>query len=198
MQRLSNPFPFWRDASGAAMDGGYLYVGVVDGNPETDPLDLFWDADLTIPALQPLRTIGGYIINPTTFAPATPFMDEDDFSIRVEDSNHSQVFYSPSVYVDTDAFQPQSATLDALSPLSTTTFGRNLLTLANSAALATQTGIPAPLPAVGGTITGNIIRSGAGAHLYNVDSGMTSGRVFKAATGDPDPTSLPGDWVFYY
>lgn len=194
MQKLGNPVPFFVDASGRPLTGGYVYVGVVNEDPETDPIDVFWDTDLTDPADQPLRTIGGFLVNGTQ--PASVFFDEDDYSMRVRDDNNVEVFYSPSVFGPTDVFQPASATLTLLAALATTAFGRNLLTLANSSALATATGIPTPLPAAGGTITGNITRQGAGVHLYHTASGLTSGRVFLTDNGAADPTSLPGDiWL---
>lgn len=194
MQKLGNPVPFFVDAGGQPLTGGYIYVGVADEDPETDPISLFWDSGLTVPAAQPLRTIGGFIVNGTQ--PSSVFHDEDDYSMRVRDDNAVEVVYSPSVYTDTDSFQPASDTLTAIAALTTTSFGRNLLTLANSGALATATGIPTPLPAAGGTITGNIVRQGAGTHHYWTDSALTSGRVFLTANGAADPTSLPGDiWL---
>ncbi|WP_343518088.1 hypothetical protein [Sphingomonas sp.] len=194
MQKLGNPVPFFFDGSGRPLTGGYVYVGVANADPQTNPIDLFWDLEGDDPAAQPLRTIGGFLVNGTQ--PASVFFDEDDYSMRVRDDNGVEVFYSPSVYGPTDAFQPASDTLTAIAALTTTAFGRNLLTLANSTALATATGIPTPLPAAGGTITGNITRQGAGVHTYHTDSALTSGRIFLTANGAADPTSLPGDiWL---
>lgn len=194
MQKLGNPVPVFYDIDGTLLTGGSIYVGDADADPETNPIALFWDPDLTDPAMQPVKTIAGLIVNGVT--PASIFMAEDDYSMRVRNEGGSQVTYSPSVYVNTDAFQAHSATLDLLSALATTSFGRSLLTLANSSALATATGIPTPIPAAGGTTTGNITRQGAGVHLYHVDPAFTSGRVFRTANGAADPTSLPGD--FWY
>lgn len=194
MQKVANPVPFFLDASGRPLTGGYIYVGVANEDPETDPIDVYWDFDGTIEAAQPLRTIAGLIVNGTN--PSDAFFNADDYSMRVRDENGVQVFYSPSVFTTTDAFQPASATLDLLAALSTTPFGRNLLTLANSGALAAATGIPTPLPLAGGAVTGNITRSGAGTHWYWADSALASGRVFQTANGAADPTSLPGDvWL---
>lgn len=194
MQKVTNPVPFFWDASGRPLTGGYVFVGVANEDPETDPIDVFWDLDGAIAAEQPLRTIAGLIVNGTN--PSDVFFDADDFSMRVRDENGVQVFYSRSVYGPTDAFQPASPTLDLIAALSTTSFGRNLLTLANSSALATATGIPTPLPLAGGAVTGNITRSGAGVHTYHVDAAMTSGRIFLTDNGAADPTSLPGDiWL---
>jgi len=196
MQKVSNPVPIYLDASGMLADGGKIYVGVADTDPETNPIDLFWDSDLTIPADQPIRTIGGLSVNGVT--PAVFFCDETDYSMRFRDYNDTQVFYSPSVYLPIDSFQPINANLTAIALLSTTTFGRSLLTLANSSALATATGIPTPLPLAGGALTGNATRQGAGVLPYWYDPLMTGGRIFITASGAPDPTSLPGDIWFTY
>jgi hypothetical protein len=194
MQKVGNPVPIYLDASGGLLDGGKIYVGVADEDPETDPIDLFWDSDLTIPAAQPIRTIGGIAVNGVV--PSSFFCAEADYSMRLRDYNDAQVFYSPSVYTNTSGFQPLNAGLTAISLLSTTSYGRALLTLADQAALVTATGIPTPLPLAGGTMTGNIVRSGAGTHIYWFDPLLTSGRAYQIDEGDPDPSSLPGDIVF--
>lgn len=190
MQKLGNPVPIFLDTRGALMDGGKIYVGVVDGDPESDPIDLFWDVDLSIAAAQPLRTLGGLIVNGTT--PAPVFMAEEDYSMRVKDALDVLVFYSSSVYTNTSGFQPLDSDLTAIAALATTAYGRALLTLANQAALQAAVGYSA---FTGGTVSTNIVRSGAGSHLYWVDTALTSGRVFQIDEGDADPSSLPGDWV---
>lgn len=54
------------------------------------------------------------------------------------------------------------------------------------------------LPAAGGTVSGNIIRSSAGGHLYHTTAAMTSGRVFLTEDSESDPTSVAGDiWLKY-
>lgn len=45
-------------------------------------------------------------------------------------------------------------------------------------------------------MTANLVRQGAGPHLFHNTSGFTSGRVFVTASGAADPTSQPGDiWI---
>lgn len=45
-------------------------------------------------------------------------------------------------------------------------------------------------------MTGNLVRQGAGPHLYHATGTFTSGRVFVTVAGAADPTSLPGDiWI---
>lgn len=54
------------------------------------------------------------------------------------------------------------------------------------------------LPLTGGTITGEILRSGGGAYLYNADSGQAKGKVALTVDSDPDPTANAGEWWLQY
>lgn len=195
MTKLFNPEPIFLDAAGNLADGGYIYVGVANADPETSPIDCFWDEARTIPATQPLRTIGGLIVNGTT--PAAVFFAETDYSMRLKDAGGNLVYYTPTTY-PAGSYQPLDSDLTAIAALSTTPYGRALLTLANTAALQSAVGLPAALPLIGGTVTGNIVRSGAGVHPYWSDPAMTGGRRYITAAGAADPTSQPGDeWNTY-
>jgi hypothetical protein len=196
MTKLSNPIPVFLDTRGALMDGGHVYVGEANADPATHPIDLFWDAAMEIPATQPLRTIGGRIVNGAT--PSSVFFAEVDFSMRSTDVNGVLCDYSPSVFTSNSEFQPLDSDLTAIAALATTPFGRALLTLADQAALVAATGIAASLPLTGGTVTGAITRQGAGIHPYWSDPLMTGGRIFITAAGASDPTSQPGDLWFTY
>lgn len=196
MTKLSNPIPVFLDTRGALMDGGHVYVGVADADPATDPIAVFFDPAMTQPALQPLRTIGGRIVNGVT--PTGIYFAEQDFSMRSTDVNGVLCDYSPSVYTSANEFQPLDADLTAIAALATTAYGRNLLTLANQAALVTATGVPAALPLTGGTVTGNIVRQGAGVHAYWNDPAMTGGQSYISATGGADETANPGDIQYFY
>lgn len=194
-QAINNPFPLWFDLSGNLLDGGSIYIGEANADPESSPIATYYDEALTIVAAQPLQTRGGRIINESG-NPALIFVAEDDYSIRSRDFDGNQVDYRSTIQVDATAYQPLDSDLTAIAALATTAYGRALLTLANTAALKAATGIPDPIPAIGGTTTGNITRSGAGVHLYHSNGALTSGRVFVTANGAADPTSLPGDiWL---
>lgn len=65
-----------------------------------------------------------------------------------------------------------------------------------STAAAARTALEV-LGLAGGTMTGNIVRSGGGVHPYFTAAAMTGGRMYVQATGS-DPTSQPGDIVFEY
>lgn len=60
---VGNSFPHFKDANGEPLESGYVYIGAINLNPETNPVSVYWDADFTIPAVQPLRTLNGYIVH---------------------------------------------------------------------------------------------------------------------------------------
>lgn len=56
-----------------------------------------------------------------------------------------------------------------------------------------------PLLLTGGTVTGNIIRSGFGGHYYANDAAHTGPRIYVLVDGSAAPTSPPaGSLVVYY
>lgn len=199
MQRLQNPIPLFPDGRGSLLDAGYIYVGEAFADPEVSPVNLFTDAELTQPIEQPLRTLGGAIVKNANRV--LIYYADADVSVRVRDVNGQLVDYVASVAAvtaDLPTYQPVDADLTAIAALATTAYGRALLTLANQTALKAAVGIPDSLPLTGGAVTGNIVRSGKGVHLYHNDPAMTGGRVFVRPATDPDPTSLPGDvWLKY-
>lgn len=197
MQKIGNPVPLFLDARGYLLDGGNIYVGVVDGDPQTDPVVAYWDKDLTLVAEQPIRTLGGRIVNGAD--PANIYIAEDDYSMQICDAQGAQVDYSPSVFSETNTFQTHSANLDTLTAATLTVFGLSLLAMADADALSTTLGTGAALPKSGGTMTGDIKRQGSGSYAYGADAAMTGMRIFNPLpTGTADPTSQPGDVVGYY
>lgn len=193
MTKLTNPIPLFLDLRGALLDAGMIYVGVAGQDPETNPITLYWDAGMTLEAPQPLRLMGGRVVNGAY--PASVYFAEDNFSMRTRDADGNQVDYSPSLTSSDIAFQPLDSDLSAIAALATTDYGRGLLTFVNQAALRTATGIPDPLPATGGTVSGDILRQGGGAHAYYVNQAYTHFRVF-GPENTSDPTSQPGDlWL---
>lgn len=84
------PFPVFQDRDGQPLDNGYVWIGVSNLNPQTNPVVAYFDAALTIVAAQPLRTLNGYISNAGT--PAQVYVDAVNFSILVQDSKGSMVY----------------------------------------------------------------------------------------------------------
>lgn len=193
MTKLTNPMPLFLNARGNLLDAGFIYVGVANGDPEAAPINLFWDAAMTIPAAQPLRTLGGYVVNEAT--PSFVFMAEEDYSLRVRDADGGVISYVPSIVASGSQFQPLDVDLTAIAALATTPYGRSLLTLVNAAGLRQVAGISDSLPLVGGTVSGNILRQSAGPHLYHVNPAYTSGRLY-GPENVTDPTTQPGDIWF--
>lgn len=73
------PYPAFAGTDGQPLEDGFINVGVVNLNPITNPIAAFFDAALTIPAAQPIRTSGGYPVYQGT--PAR-FYVGSDYSIK--------------------------------------------------------------------------------------------------------------------
>ncbi len=192
--KIGNPFPLFLNARGQPLDNGKVYIGTSGADPETSPLDTFWDEALSIPAAQPLRTRGGMIVNGAS--PAQVCVDEDNYSIRTKDSDDTTTSYAASALATTVSFQPLDANLTAIAALSTQAFGRSLLTGADAAAVRSLLSIVSSLPLTGGTVTGAITRGSAGAHIYHGDSALASGKISVIALAASLPSGSDGDIVF--
>lgn len=88
-----SPFEQLFDENGTPLDAGYIYIGVSHLNPETNPIAVFYDADMTIPVSQPIRTTNGYVLN--AGSPAILYVNSD-YSVKVKDVNSVQIYYIPS------------------------------------------------------------------------------------------------------
>jgi len=86
-------FPIFTDIDGQPLENGYIWIGTVNLNPQTNPINVYWDAALTIPAVQPIRTLAGYPSNSGT--PARLYVNSD-YSIRVQNRNGSLVYSAPA------------------------------------------------------------------------------------------------------
>ena len=58
--RVLPSYPNYRDTTGGPLENGYIYIGTAGADAETNPISVFWDEGGTIPASQPIRTVGGY------------------------------------------------------------------------------------------------------------------------------------------
>ena len=84
MSEVRTPFEAFRDTDGTPLDGGYVYIGIENQEPITHPANVYWDADLTIAAAQPIRTLGGYPVR--AGAPAKVYAS-GGYSICVKNKN---------------------------------------------------------------------------------------------------------------
>lgn len=197
MQRLQYPFPIFFDQRGLLLDAGKIYIGSAHADPETSPITVYFDIAGTIPATQPIRTRGGIPINDQG-APTLIYVFATDYSMRVRDSNGNQISYAATTTdIAAVAYQPLAAALTTLAATSPTSTGLSILQAADANAVKALLGIVSSyLALTGGTVSGNITRSGAGTHIYHNDPALTSGRVFITSVGATDPTSAAGDiWL---
>jgi hypothetical protein len=94
------PFQVFTDLDGAPLDAGFIYIGEVNQNPQANPIPVFWDIDLTIPAVQPIRTVSGYPSRDGT--PARLYASQPLYSIMVRDRSGVFVYSSFNSVTSTD------------------------------------------------------------------------------------------------
>ena len=95
LTQVTGPYPIFTDLDGTPLDDGYLYVGEINQDPEQNPIQVFFDAALTIPATQPIRTNNGYAYRNGT--PALLYT-AGEFSITIRNKRNEFVLYSPVGY----------------------------------------------------------------------------------------------------
>jgi hypothetical protein len=88
---IQPPYPAFAGTDGQPLENGYIWVGTVNLSPQVNPITVYWDAALTIPAAQPIRTLNGYPVYQGT---PSRFYAGSDYSIQVLDSKGSLVYTS--------------------------------------------------------------------------------------------------------
>jgi len=91
---ISEPFPQFHDRAGQPLDGGSVWIGVAGLDAQANPVPVFFDAALTIPAQQPIGTRSGFSANGAT--PTPIYVDADDYSIKILDANGTLVSSYPN------------------------------------------------------------------------------------------------------
>lgn len=86
-------YPIFTETDGQPLESGYIWIGTVNLDPQVNPINVYFDAALTILAAQPIRTINGYPSRNGT--PARLYVDSD-YSIRVMNKNGSTVYSAPA------------------------------------------------------------------------------------------------------
>jgi hypothetical protein len=121
LTQLAPPYPIFTDKSGDPLDNGYLYFGEVNKNPETNPIQVYYDSAFTQPAAQPLRTSNGYVMR--NGSPALIYAGSQ-FSVTIRDKNNALVIYSPVGYgVDPASISGSINVQDYTGDGTTTTYG---------------------------------------------------------------------------
>ena len=88
---IQPPYPAFAGTDGLPLENGYIWIGTVNLNPQVNQIAVYWDAALTIPAVQPIRTLNGY---PGYQGTPARFYSASDYSIQVLDSKGSVVYTS--------------------------------------------------------------------------------------------------------
>lgn len=109
------PFPIFTDTAGQPLEDGFIYIGIANQDPVTNPINVYWDAALTIPASQPIRTLAGYLSRAGT--PARLFAGVN-YSIVVKNKNNALVYQS----LNDNAFSGGVVVLNATGTGSQTIF----------------------------------------------------------------------------
>jgi hypothetical protein len=89
---INPPFPTYTETDGTPLEAGFIYVGEEGLEPETNPINTFWDKDLTDSTALPIRTIGGYPSR--NGSPAAIFVSETSYSIKVLNKNRVIIYSS--------------------------------------------------------------------------------------------------------
>jgi parallel beta-helix repeat protein len=90
---IQPPFPVFTDIDGQPLEDGYVWIGTANLDPQTNPISVFFDAGLTIPAPQPIRTLSGY---PARAGSPGRLYVNNDYSIRVLNKNGTVVYSAPA------------------------------------------------------------------------------------------------------
>lgn len=176
------------DEASAIQVGAKLYWFVAN---TSTPVDTFTTSALNVPNTNPvLAQADGrfpqmwlapgdykYILTAPDSTPADPLVTVDDYN--VPDAPET---FDPAL----------SDFLAGDEPLPIASGGTASTSAAN--AIAALGG----LPTTGGTMTGNIVRSAKGVHLFWETAAMNNGNAFLTIDSDPDPTTLAGQIWFKY
>lgn len=95
MLAIANPFDYFSDLNGDALDGGTIYYGLPNQDPIQYPKAVFFDSAMTIPAPQPLKTVAGYIVR--NGSPTYIFTANGSYSILVLDKHGRQIYFVADV-----------------------------------------------------------------------------------------------------
>jgi hypothetical protein len=88
---IKPPYPAFASADGLPLENGYIWIGTANLSPQVNQIAVYWDSPLAIPAVQPIRTSGGYPVYQGT---PSRFYTTSDYSIQVLDAKGNVVYTS--------------------------------------------------------------------------------------------------------
>lgn len=91
IETIRQSYPHFTNGDGEELNSGYIYIGEDGKDPESNPITVYWDAEETQPAAQPLRTVNGFIARSGT--PSRVWVSTD-YSITVRDKKKNVVWTS--------------------------------------------------------------------------------------------------------
>ena len=91
--KVTPSFPVFTDIDGQPLENGNIYVGEPNVPTVSNLVQVYWDEALTLPASQPIRTLGGY---PSNNGSPSAFYVAGDYSLVVQNKLGTQVYASPS------------------------------------------------------------------------------------------------------
>lgn len=105
-----NPFDFFVDTAGDALDAGYVWIGEANKDPRNFPVIVYYDEALTIPAPMPLRTTNGYIYR--NGSPTFLYIN-GNYSVMVLQKTGTMTYYVPDfLLIGNSAALPESFRTD--------------------------------------------------------------------------------------
>lgn len=174
---IESPYPLFTDDDGVALEDGYIYVGTANLDPVSNPVAVYFDSGLTIPAAQPIRTSGGYPVY--SGSPARLFVNSD-YSIRVNDKTGALVFSASTSTGTTGTV----VTTDGTQTLTNKTLVAPVLGTPASGTLTNCTGLPVSTGLTGagsGVLTFLATPSSANLRSALTDETGTGAAVFATA-----------------
>jgi hypothetical protein len=97
---IENGYETFTDSGGNPLDNGYIFIGQYGLNPLSNPLQAYWDEDLSIPAVS-IRTSKGY---PVYNGSPRRLYTAGSYSLLVQDRLGRTVYTQLEAYYDPETF----------------------------------------------------------------------------------------------
>jgi hypothetical protein len=110
---VQNPYEIFTDLNGDPLEDGYIFIGEPGLSPISNPLQAYWDTNLTIPA-NDIRTKGGYPANSGT--PGRLYTN-GNYSIVVQDKRGATQLTKLNSADSSNSITGTVATVDTIAEL---------------------------------------------------------------------------------